>query len=299
MLPNASRIQTTARISDDVKQQGTTVMPQGQKQQRNPELVRNLTTDFLTNERFFWDGARLLSAILATHAAGGGDLRWGWMADSPALFGRANANNQHLTENNITAADYFATGYGGPYVDFNGTNEYLSAGDRTWAEIGAEEALIWMWCNADTLAANDRIICSKWGAGAGHRQWHLYWDVGNGAFQFEVSVDGTAISAVTSTYMEAISNWYLVAGYFEPSAADGLRIFVGNATDNDVTEDTAAAPASVFTGGMSAFEIGSENVGNNLWDGRIGIGNMRLNVPSTNITAYVRRLFGMTKEIYQ
>lgn len=275
----------------------------GVKQWQPDELIDILKGVFTTRKEFIEDGARLTSAILATHRQGGGDLRWGWLADSPALHGRANASNQHLTETAITAADYFATTNGGPYIDFDGATEYLSAGDRTWAEVGAEETLVWMWAKADTLASNDRIICSKWGAGAGHRQWHLYWDVGNGAFQFEVSVDGTAISAVTSTYVEATTKWYFVAGYFYPSDAAGLRIAVGEANDARLTIDSSVSPASIFTGGTSAFEIGSENVGSNKWDGGIGIGNMRMNVPAgtsfAGIDGYMSRLFQQTRWFYQ
>jgi hypothetical protein len=278
-------------------------MPTGNKQIRNDQMESLLAGSFTTRKEFMQDGARLLSAVKATHRQGGGDLRWGWMADSPALVGRANAANQHFTENNITSADYFATTNGAPYVDFNGATEYLSAGDRTWAEVGTEEFFVWAWCNADTLTTNDRIIVSKWGNGAGNRQWHLCWDVGNTAFQFEVSNDGTAISAVTSSYTERTIEWYFVAGYYYINNANGLRIYVGEASDAVLTTDTAASPATVFTGGASALEIASENAGTNLWDGKIGIAAMRNNVPSgaafAGIDGYAARLFHLTRWFYQ
>ena len=257
----------------------------------------------LTRQEHYLSGARLLSAVQATHRQGGGEALWGWMADSEFLFGRAGANSRRANDINIDPDDWNATTNGGPYCHLDGAAEYFDGGDNTEFEFGAYNALIWHWCNPDTLPGADMIIVSKWGNGATHRQYRLKWDTGAGAFQFEVSTDGTAISTVTSTYVEAATEWYFVAGYFTPSDAAGLRIYVGEATDDVLTTDTALSPAQIYTLGTSAFEIGAENVGNELWDGKIGIGAGRREVTPgagfADIDGYAARLFAETKLKYR
>ena len=65
-----------------------------------------------------------------------------------------------------------------------------------------------------------------------------------------------------------------------------------------MTTDAALSPATVFTAGTSNFEIGSENGGNNKWDGKIGVGAMRVNVPFATIDGYVAWLYTLTRWFY-
>jgi hypothetical protein len=273
-------------------------MPQSQVQVRNTEQVRILTGDFLTNQRFFWDGARLLSAVFATHAAGGGNLIYGWMADS--LQNHGDGYLTAWTGTNIASGDYAATDYGGPYVNLNGTTEYLSIADAAWQETTIWGFLVWHWVYANTLIGSDRVIAAKYNTAA-NQSWRLYWNNAAGAFRLSTSAGGAADTEVTSTYAESTGEWYFVAGYFEPNTL--MRVYVGTPDDPDLTIDSLAVgvPASVFDGN-AALSIGcsyAAGVAGSFWDGYIGIGSQRANVPSASIDAYVRRLFGLTKEIYQ
>lgn len=276
-------------------------MPQGQKQQRNPELVRNLTTDFLTNERFFLDGARLLSATLATHAAGGGQLTYSWLADSSQNYGIGAATA--WTQLNVTPADYFATAYGGPYVDLNGLSEALYIPDAMWQEAVTEELFIWHWCNPANFAATISIA-SKYDTNGNNCSWRLIYDNATGNFQFVVNGTGNPVNdvAVGVTYTETASVWYFVAGYFE--SATQIRAWVGKATDSALSSNSVVVgiPASV-SNGTAPLAIGTSfnnaPILLNGWSGYIGIGSMRFNVPATDIDAYASRLFAMTQQLYQ
>lgn len=220
------------------------------------------------------------------------------MADSRQNYGTGATTL--WTETNITAADYFATTYGGPYVNLDGATEYLSIADAAWQEGGADELFVWHWVNGQTLAGADRVICSKYNT-AVNQSWRLYWNNAAGAFRFSTSAVGNADTEVTSTYAETTGTWYFVAGYFQPGTL--MRICVGAATDTDLTIDSLAAgiPANLFNGN-AALAIGcsyAAGVAASWWNGFIGVGGAQFNVPATNINAYARRLFGLTQKIYQ
>jgi hypothetical protein len=280
-------------------------MPQGQRQQRNPELVRNLTADFLTNERFFLDGARLLSAVLATCGPVGGQLVEGFMADSVEANGTASTAAPGVwTVQNIVTADWLATAYGGPYLSFTNASLYMS--DATWQEAGTYNFFVWKWVNTGTLASS-QTVQSKYQTVGNQCSWRLWLDSAGPTFSFTTNPIGAAAADVTvsSTKTLAADEWFFVAGFFVASTL--MRIFVGRSDDTDLTVDDLAVgvPAGVFNT-TAPFTIGSSwtNFGilSNLdpWSGFIGVGHTRFNaLPAASITAYARRLFGMTKEFYQ
>lgn len=263
-------------------------------QKANAALVSLLEPFFTRRREFYGDGARLLSAVLTTHREGGGDLRWGWLADSLFLHGQAAAAGNALTGVNISSADYFATANGGPYAALDGATEYFDGGDRTWAEVGAEEFLVWQWVNTGTVAAGPAGIVSKYG-GAGHRAWLLRRNAA--AFQAYVSGDGTATVNVTSTHGVAVDTFYFTAFYFQPSTL--LRIYVGAATDSALIIDSnvVGIPAAIFAGGTASFLMGVG--GGGYWNGYLGPGFGRCNVPAAKVDGYVTRLFHLGRWFYE
>lgn len=271
----------------------------GQMQERNPDQVRLLSTDFITREEFFADEARILSAVLMMQQGGGSNLRWGWLGDSDQLFGEANTSSP-MGSTGISSADYFATNNGGPYVDFNGTTEYFSEADNAWQEPTTRRFLVWTWANIDNYTG-DMTIASKWDASTNERAWRLWFNNAAGVFTFSTSVDGTAVVSVASTYTESLDTWYFVAGWFVPSTR--LRIYVAAATELALTQDTnaVATPASIFNG-TEDFMIGASDNGagaTDLWDGSLGIQAGRLDIPNADVDAYVTKLFGLTRYFYQ
>lgn len=273
-----------------------------QKQIRNPENVRLLSSDFITRREFFLDGARLSSAVLATHAAGGGNLMYGWMADSCQNHGRGYLTA--WTELNVAPADYAASTNGGPYVNFDGATEALYINDAAWQEAGTEELFVWHWCNPAAVAAV-MAVASKFDANGNNRSWALVYSNAVPGFIFYTDATGLlgGLVAVQSTYGAAtVDTWYFVAGYWQASTLQ--RVYVGAATDDTLTIDSLAVgvPASVFNG-SAPLAIGTlfnaAPVLSNVWDGLIGVGGARLNVPATNINAYAQRLFALTQRIYR
>lgn len=288
-------------------------MPTGSKQVRNQEMESLLEPHFVKREEFYGDGARMLSAVLASHRAydgnqgAGGALIWGWMGDSVQCWGRGSTSQ--WTEGNVSNADYFATDYGGPYVDFDGSTEQIGIADAAWQETGTEEYFVWMWCNPASVAAT-MTICAKYDINANNCSWRLILDPTTPSFRFVVNATGNAVNdvVVTSTLTAVVDTWYFVAGYFLPSTL--LRAFVGAATDATLTIDSnvAAIPASLFNG-SAPLAIGTSHNAPptmlNGWNGNIGIGHGRANVPAGTATAYpeinghATRLFHQTRFFYR
>lgn len=226
---------------------------------------------------------------------------YGWLGNSRQNYG-AGATTL-WTETNVSAADYATTAYGGPYVDLDGATEDLRIADATWQEPGAEEFLVWHWAyptRAGTGPPGFQAIVGKTDAGGVGLSWILFRQIAGGLFEFRVG-GGGAFAVATTTYPVVHNNWYFVAGYFVPSTL--TRIFVGASGDNNLTIDDAPGASPAFLSDLPVpLIIGaylSVGATTGWWQGYIGAGGARINTPSANINAYVRQLFGMTKEIYQ
>jgi len=273
--------------------------------ERNNELIGRNVGDLLTRKEFYSDGARLASAILATHRAfdgtqgAGGNLIEGWLADSRQVFGTGCVSV--WTENNMAFSNYEATTNGGPYATFDGTNEYLSIADAAWQEAGTEEIFTWRWCYSGDLGANGAII-AKHNTALNNRSWLLHYDNATNRFRWITNAGGGALGDVALAAnifgAPAINTWYFVAGYFQASTL--MRIWVGRSIDDTLTLDSLAVgvPASVFNGN-AALTVGATGTPGQYWKGNIGIGHTRFNVPATNINAYATRLFHLTRWFYQ
>lgn len=134
-------------------------------------------------------------------------------------------------------------------------------------------------------------------AGAPNRQWSITFS-GAANFNFWISSNGTAWQNVASTHPNLeIGVWFFVAIYFEPSTVQ--RIYVARADEDTLVVDDfpGAVPAQIFTGGVSNFNIGAVN-GVSTWNGRLGVGAGRCNVPAASVSAHLLRLFFMTRQFY-
>jgi len=268
---------------------------------RNSENEALLAGTFTTRNEFMQDGARLVSAVLATNRQMGGQLVEGWLADSRQAHGEASPV---WTTANISAADYGAASlpdeYGGPYVSLDGSSEYYSIADAAWQEAGTSQIFTWRWVLITSLAA-DQTIIGKWDATGGNwRSWKLWYSTTAGAFRFTTNATGLVAADVhvTSTYAEAISTWYFVGGFFKASTQ--MSVYVGAATDATLTVDDllVGVSASVFDGG-AALTMGASGDPTHYLGGRIGVGNTRfVTGAATYIDAYAARLFHLTRQFY-
>jgi hypothetical protein len=268
-------------------------MSTGTALRRNDEQRSNLTDSFLLRNEFYQDGARLVSAVLATHRQGGGQLVEGWLADSRWAHGEAA---QAWTTAGIVAASYAATASGGPYSIFNGSTGRYYITDASWQEAGTTSLFVWRWCYASSLAARMALV-SKWNDSTNLRSWLLCYDTVPG-FALLTSGNGTAVAQVTSSRSVSIEMWYFVAGYWHSSTLQ--QIFVGAATDTVLTINSITTGVPVLLYNTTApLSMGATGNPAAYWRGYIGVGATRFNVPSATISGYATRLFHLTRWFYQ
>jgi len=157
-----------------------------------------------------------------------------------------------------------------PYIDLDGTGDYLSHIDNTHLDITGTETYIAPaingltiggWTRIDVRANYDRFM-TKWGV-ATTRSYQLLQDLAaNKAMLFEVSVDGTAIVTVTADAGVLTTGvWHFVVGRFVPSTS--LDIYI----DGEKFTNVAGIPASIFNS-TAAFVIGAIAGGTGTMDGR-------------------------------
>jgi hypothetical protein len=265
---------------------------------RNDQMEALLGGTFTTRDEFMGDGARLLSAVQATHREGGGMLVEGWMADSIFSFGHA-AQAGHWTSAGVAQGDYFATADGGPYADLDGATEYLWIADAPWQEAVTLPIFTWRWVWLNSLASSQCIV-AKWLTSTANRSWKLWYNSAAGAFEFVTNTTGAAAQdvPVTSTYAEAIDTWYFVGAYWLASTIQS--IYVGAADDAVLTPTdlVAGVSASVFNGTAPLTQGANGNPANYL-NGKLGVGHTRFNVPQANVDGYAARLFQLTNIFYQ
>lgn len=268
---------------------------------RDERAVDSLRPDFITRNEYFLSGARLVEAVLAEHRAGGGNLMYGWLADSPQNYGRGYLTA--WTGVNIGPDDYGATANGGPYVDFDGATEAWYILDAVWQEAGTEELFGFHWAMPASPIASGTMT-SKLDANANNYSWQVALISGAPAvFRWLCNATGVPAASVTlsSTLPIIAGTWYFIAYYWQASTL--MRLFVGAAADDALTVDslTIGVPASLFNG-TAPLAIGTAfNVAPTLWvpfKGRIGVGNARLNTPAANVDAYAAWLFAETRLKY-
>lgn len=265
-------------------------------------MVSLLESDFCRWREFVADGARLLSAVQATHRQGGGQLMYGWMADSRQNYGTGYLTA--WTELNVGPTDYFATANGGPYVNLDGVTEALYINDAAWQEAGDKTLLVWQWCNLQSVAAL-MVIASKMDNNLNNRSWSLYYDNTVPDFRWLCNQTGSAANnvIVNSTYgLATADTWYFVAGHIAPGAT--MDVWVGAATDSVLTHNQLAAgiPTPLFNG-TAPLAMGTQfNNAPTLaipWDGYLGVGAGRIHVPvAATCAGLVTRLFHMTRWKY-
>jgi hypothetical protein len=237
-------------------------------------------------------GSWLWSFLHGYAYQGGGAVIATFDAQSQYCDGEAS-----WSHNNVDAGNYNATPQGGPYIDLNGSDEYLSRSDDNWNRIGAFNLLCCSVVRGLAASGTD-VITGKYDTVGNERCWLLRLNSG-GNLDFGVSADGTAETFVVSSYTWATGEWTFVAGFFEPSAL--LRIYVAQMTDTNLTIDdvTASVPASCYNANVSSLvTVGAQSNEGNYWQGSAGPMVTRANVPSSEINMYVAGLFDLVRWSY-
>ena len=175
-----------------------------------------------------------------------------------------SGNGLHLT--NVNVAQFGTDGLP-PYVDVDGVNQHLLhadggaanafdvTGTETYITAAQRGLTIGGWFRPDAVAASF-LIGKVGGVGT-----YSYWLQQTAPIQFEVSVDGTAVTSVGGTN-PIISTWRFIVGTFAPSTE--LAIFI----DDEVKAvNVAGIPASIFDS-ASNFVIGANSGGVTLFNGK-------------------------------
>lgn len=167
---------------------------------------------------------------------------------------------------------YSVTSQGGPYLDLDGTGDYLSrASESALAITGTESYVIaasngltlggWFWTDVTPASFNGMITKSNL---ATQRSIELYLNSSRQVV-IQMTDDGATLDAqaTNTTTVPTTGQWFFAAGRFVPSAS--LDVYVNSSK----VSDTSSIPASIFNC-TTAFNIGAFN-GASLWDGRIGL----------------------------
>lgn len=182
-----------------------------------------------------------------------------------------------------------------PYIDLDGTGDFLDRPDETDLDILGTETIYnsavrgltmggWFWF--DSLAATAGMISKSTAAGS-QRSYLIDVQV-TGALLGLVSVDGVAAITVTSSNTTSTGVWNFCVYRFNPSTE--LAVFLNNTK----TVNTTAIPASIFNSN-SPLEIGAINTGNNLLDGRSSLVFLSANLLSD---AYINTLFQQSHVLF-
>lgn len=163
---------------------------------------------------------------------------------------------------------YNYTTQGGPYIDLDGTGDYLSRADEAGLDILGTESYVATavrgltlggWFYFDRLAADEHLL-GKLGA-SGQFSYRIVKLVSGNVVRLAISGNGTAQSTVDTAAVSTAA-WYFIVGKYTPSTEIAIYL---NGTE---TTATASIPASIFNS-TAEFRIGQDNGGfSHLLDGR-------------------------------
>ncbi|MBU1045807.1 DUF2341 domain-containing protein, partial [Patescibacteria group bacterium] len=230
----------------------------------------------LTTDAFFDD--IVIRSWRATEPAWGS---WGGeeVADKPIAFWRmdegqggtiyddsANNNDGNVsassTMNNWTAGKY------GNAIDFDSTNDYITASDSTSLSITSDLSIS-AWIRPDVVS-KEQTILGKWDetTGTDDRSYRLWLDSSNN-LNFSVSTDGSAVVTHigTATTFSA-GAWYHIEGVYDDAGT--MDVYVDGKLD--ATQKSSSVPASIDDNVSNLYIGGKENTGGSVdtkFDGAI------------------------------
>lgn len=156
-----------------------------------------------------------------------------------------------------------------PYIDLDGTGDYLSRADETDLDIAGTETIYasglrgltfggWFW--TDSVSANSTLL-AKWNP-TGNQRGYILNVLTTFTLEFGISVDGTAsVTASSVVGSHTNSSWWFIACRFTPSTE--MKIYYNQYT----ATNTTSIPASAFVN-TANLTIGARSDAAQLVDGR-------------------------------
>lgn len=156
-----------------------------------------------------------------------------------------------------------------PYIDLDGTGDYLSRADETDLDILGTETLYASAVRGLTLGGWFRAGAVGGASGAGmitkldagtQNSYALIMAASGTAPIFYVSGNGSALTTVASSVSPGVGNWFFGVGRYTPSTK--IDVFVNGVS----TTNTTSIPASLFNS-TTALNVG-QYAGGNLLTGQ-------------------------------
>lgn len=184
-----------------------------------------------------------------------------------------------------------------PYIDLDGTGDYLSRTDETDLDIIGTETIYasairgltmggWFWENS--FAVGNTGLMSKWGVTGASGAYMLYALNGNPTMIIESAGGGTS-QAVGNGLGATAGKWLFVVGRYTP--ASEVKIYI-----NNQSKTTATAIASLRNNAIS-FEIGNWSTSGLALAGRAALCFLSANVLPDSLISILyqqsRLLFGV------
>lgn len=217
------------------------------------------------------------------------ELRALWPMSSVNEAGNVlDASGQGRTLTNNGGAARFVTAAGMPFINFNGSNQYLSRADEAGLSITGAFT-VGGWFNLNALDGSLRGLIAKDNF-AGQSSFRLAVNSSNVQFLVARLVDLSSYSQVLVSALP-LQTWRFVVGRFTPSTE--LALFVNGAKSTNTTSIVASMADSTV-----AFEIGRLATNNaNIINGNVGLGFVcaaALSDATINrLYHYSRALFGV------
>lgn len=165
------------------------------------------------------------------------------------------ATKQDLVYNGNPVFNYTSTGV--PYIDMDGTGDYLSIADNTDLRITGLEAFnanpgitMYVWAWFDSVAGATPGIIGKWDSASNQRAYAL--SLNSGVITFFTSTNGTTTGTFSSGVTPSTGQWYHIVARF--ITATERAIFI-----NGVKYSTTSSPPASIFAGTAPFHIGNLN----------------------------------------
>lgn len=213
---------------------------------RNAGLVSLLETDFIKRN----EPGNLLGNIISTYQALPG-LRGFWPMSSVdengdvydlAMQGRTLTNTNTVTFSNTNFL---------PFAEFNASTNYLTRADEAGLDITGN-LTFGCWARFNATGSFEALF-NKYLSTGNQRSYTIFKNSSDLAV-CSISVDGTAVTTLTSTSTFAQDTWGFIVGKF--TVLTSLDVWL----NDEKSTNTTSIPASIFNS-TAPFRIGESSGG--------------------------------------
>jgi hypothetical protein len=183
------------------------------------------------------------------------------------------------------------TTYAIPYIDFDGTGDYLTRADEAGLDITGGETLYasgvrgltagcWAKFDDDTPATANYIMTKA--GGSPQNSYYMYLNT-NGTVGAVITTDGSTAKTATTTGTTG-TGWVFVAMRFVPSTSVDVYLGVGGALEK--VSNTTSIPATIHAG-TAPFNVSGFNNGSNLMSGLVALPFLCANQLSDEVIGFL------------